>query len=46
MMPHLERAMFPWQCGYYPEDRRGSDEVTPWIEGFVNARKWIEEHKK
>ena len=46
MMPHLERAMFPWQCGYYPEDRRNSDEVTPWIEGFVNARKWIEEHKK
>ena len=46
MMPHLERAMFPWQCGYYPEDRRNNDEVTPWIEGFVNARKWIEEHKK
>ena len=34
MMPHLERAMFPWQCGYYPEDRREGDEVTPWIEGF------------
>ena len=46
MMPHLERAMFTWQCGYYPEDRRTSDEVTPWIEGFVTARKWIEEHKK
>ncbi len=46
MMPHLERALFPWQCGYYPEDRKNSDEVTPWIEAFVNARKWIEEHKK
>ena len=45
MMPHLERALFPWQCGYYPADRKG-DEVTPWIEGFVNARKWIEENKK
>lgn len=44
MMPHLERAMFPWQCGYYPADRK-SDEVTPWIEAFVNARKWIEEKK-
>ena len=45
MMPHPERAMFPWQCGYYPADRQ-ADEVTPWIEGFVNARKWIEEHKQ
>lgn len=41
MMPHLERAIFPWQCGYYPENRM-DDEVTPWIEAFVNARKWIE----
>ena len=41
MMPHLERAIFPWQCAYYPADHR-DDEVTPWIEAFVNARKWIE----
>ena len=41
MMPHLERAIFPWQQAYYPADRRG-DEVTPWIGAFVNARKWIE----
>ena len=41
MMPHLERAVFPWQCAWYPERRR-MDEVTPWIEAFVNARKWIE----
>ena len=41
MMPHLERAFFPWQCGYYPEDRR-NDDVTPWIKAFVNAREWIE----
>ncbi len=46
MMPHPERAIFPWQCGYYPTDRKTSDEVTPWIEGFVNARKWIETNKK
>ena len=46
MMPHLERAMFPWQCGYYPEERRMNDEVTPWIEAFVNARKWIETQTK
>jgi phosphoribosylformylglycinamidine synthase len=41
MMPHLERSFFPWQCGYYPSDRR-HDEVTPWIKAFVNARLWIE----
>lgn len=46
MMPHLERAIFPWQCGFYPENRRLTDEVTPWIEAFVNARKWIEQNKK
>ena len=45
MMPHLERAIFPWQCGWYPAQHR-MDEVTPWIEAFVNARKWIEEVKK
>ena len=45
MMPHLERAIFPWQNAWYPADRR-SDDVTPWIEAFVNARKWIEEKTK
>jgi len=40
MMPHLERAFFPWQCGYYPDERK-QDEVTPWIEAFVNAREWL-----
>ena len=44
MMPHLERAIFPWQCAYYPADRR-KDEVTPWLEAFVNARKWCERAK-
>ncbi len=42
MMPHLERSIFPWQCGNYPEDRVLSDEITPWVEAFVNAREWIE----
>ena len=45
MMPHLERAIFPWQNSWYPLDRR-ADEVTPWIEAFVNARKWVEEKMK
>jgi phosphoribosylformylglycinamidine synthase len=45
MMPHLERAYFPWQCGFYPADRK-KDDVTPWILPFVNARKWIAEKAK
>lgn len=45
MMPHLERSVFPWQNAHYPIDRRSSDEVTPWIEAFVNARRWIEAHQ-
>ena len=45
MMPHLERAFLPWQWAHYPDSRK-DDEVTPWIEAFVNARKWVEDHKK
>ncbi|NLJ07996.1 MAG: phosphoribosylformylglycinamidine synthase, partial [Sphingobacteriales bacterium] len=41
MMPHLERAFYPHQWAYYPPDRK-ADEITPWIEAFVNAKKWIE----
>ncbi|MCX6251850.1 MAG: phosphoribosylformylglycinamidine synthase [Bacteroidetes bacterium] len=40
IMPHLEDSILPWQWAYYPEERR-NDEVTPWIEAFVNAREWI-----
>ncbi|MCD8474738.1 MAG: phosphoribosylformylglycinamidine synthase subunit PurQ, partial [Bacteroides graminisolvens] len=46
MMPHLERAIFPWQNAYYPANRVMGDQVTPWIEAFVNARNWIETRKK
>lgn len=42
MMPHLERAIFPWQCAYYPSSRQ-KDDVTPWIEAFINARLWIQD---
>ncbi|MDR2130957.1 MAG: phosphoribosylformylglycinamidine synthase [Odoribacteraceae bacterium] len=43
IMPHPERALHPWNWPYYPGDRP-TDEVTPWIEAFVNARVWIEAH--
>ncbi|MGB8374270.1 MAG: phosphoribosylformylglycinamidine synthase [Salegentibacter sp.] len=40
MMPHLERSTFQWNWAYYPKGRK--DEVSPWHEAFVNARKWLE----
>jgi phosphoribosylformylglycinamidine synthase len=42
MMPHPERAVFPWQWAHYPAERLNSDQITPWVEAFVNARKWVE----
>lgn len=39
-MPHIERSIFPWNWAYYP-DRGQKDEVSPWLEAFVNARKWL-----
>lgn len=41
IMPHLERSVTPWQWAYYPADRK-NDEVSPWLEAFVNARIWVE----
>ncbi|WP_412464268.1 phosphoribosylformylglycinamidine synthase [Flavobacterium mekongense] len=45
MMPHIERSTFPWNWAYYP-DRGQKDEVSPWLEAFVNAREWIENQNK
>ena len=39
-MPHIERSIFQWNWAFYPDRRR--DEVSPWLEAFVNAREWIE----
>ncbi|GAA4270599.1 phosphoribosylformylglycinamidine synthase [Hyunsoonleella aestuarii] len=41
-MPHIERSTFQWNWANYPDGRK--DEVSPWLEAFVNARKWIENH--
>lgn len=43
-MPHMERSIFQWNWANYPADR--NDEVTPWLEAFVNARKWLEGKNK
>ncbi len=40
MMPHIERSTFPWNWANYSEDR-ADDKVSPWLEAFVNARKWL-----
>jgi phosphoribosylformylglycinamidine synthase len=40
-MPHIERSTFQWNWANYPDGR--NDEVSPWLEAFVNARKWLEE---
>ena len=39
MMPHIERSIFQWNWANYPAGRK--DEVSPWLEAFENARKWI-----
>jgi len=43
-MPHIERSTFPWNWAHYPADR--NDEVSPWLEAFVNAREWVEENSE
>ncbi|MCD8423011.1 phosphoribosylformylglycinamidine synthase [Tenacibaculum finnmarkense] len=42
-MPHIERSTFQWNWANYPADRK--DEVSPWLEAFVNAKTWIENKK-
>ena len=43
MMPHPERSIFPWNWAHYPEN---GNEVSPWIQAFVNARNWVAENVK
>lgn len=44
MMPHLERSIFTWQNAFYPHQNKKED-VTPWMQAFVNARDWIKKTK-
>lgn len=39
MMPHIERSLFQWHWANYPAGRL--DEVSPWMQAFVNAREWM-----
>ncbi|ARV14526.1 phosphoribosylformylglycinamidine synthase [Polaribacter sp. SA4-12] len=38
-MPHIERSTFQWNWANYPDGRQ--DEVSPWLEAFVNAKTWL-----
>ena len=40
IMPHIERSLFAWNWPYYPQERK-KNEVSPWIEAFVNAKEWV-----
>ncbi len=40
IMPHIERSLKPWNWPYYPTERQ-DDEISPWVEAFVNAFKWV-----
>ncbi|MDD4656431.1 MAG: phosphoribosylformylglycinamidine synthase [Bacteroidales bacterium] len=45
MMPHPERGIYPHNWAWYPISKR-DNEITPWIELFVNGRLWIEKNSK
>ncbi len=40
MMPHIERSTFQWNWANYPQGRK--DNVSPWLEAFINAKEWID----
>lgn len=44
IMPHTERSLRVWNWAHYDENRM-DDQITPWIEMFVNARNWVKESK-
>ncbi|AFL84869.1 phosphoribosylformylglycinamidine (FGAM) synthase, synthetase domain protein [Belliella baltica DSM 15883] len=44
IMPHIERSLKPWNWPHYATERL-DDEITPWVEAFVNAFNWVNEVK-
>ncbi|MBW3469432.1 phosphoribosylformylglycinamidine synthase [Arthrospiribacter ruber] len=40
IMPHIERSLKPWNWPYYPAER-ANEEISPWMEAFVNAYRWV-----
>ncbi|AWW29663.1 phosphoribosylformylglycinamidine synthase [Echinicola strongylocentroti] len=44
IMPHIERSLVPWNWPNYPEGFI-DQEITPWVEAFVNAKEWVASHQ-
>ena len=40
MMPHLERANYPFNWGYYPKNQK-NNKISPWVYAFHNAYNWL-----
>ncbi|GAB3654770.1 phosphoribosylformylglycinamidine synthase [Echinicola sediminis] len=45
IMPHIERSLFPWNWPNYPAASK-DEEISPWVEAFVNAKNWVASHQK
>ncbi|EOZ95589.1 Phosphoribosylformylglycinamidine synthase, synthetase subunit [Indibacter alkaliphilus LW1] len=43
IMPHIERSLKPWNWPHYPAER-ANEEISPWVEAFVNAYRWVGEN--
>jgi phosphoribosylformylglycinamidine synthase len=43
-MPDIEYSTFQFNWLDYPAERK--DEVSPWLEAFVNAKNWIDKKNK
>ena len=43
-MPHIERSTYQWNWANYPLER--NDEVSPWLEAFINAKNWVLEKNR
>ena len=41
MMPHLERANYPFNWGYYPNNQK-NNKISPWVYAFHNAYNWLQ----
>jgi len=45
MMPHPERVFLTWQWPWMPYSWKGKLKASPWLEMFLNARKWCEKNR-
>lgn len=46
MMPHPERAFLDWQWPWMPDELKSETGFSPWLQMFINARKWCEQAGK